>query len=103
MELANHYRATMPDIKYLRVRYEDVVADNEAETRKMLEFLQEPWDDACLEYYKTKRTPRTPSYAQVKEKIYTDSTYRYKNYRSHVEAIIPILEPCIKEFGYEVE
>lgn len=103
MDMVRHYREVMPDIKYMMVRYEDLVADHARQTKAVLDFLGEEWDDNCVEYYKTKRQPRTPSYAEVKEKIYTDSTYRYRNYLPHLEKIVPILEPYIKQFGYTVD
>jgi tetratricopeptide (TPR) repeat protein len=103
MDMVDHYRKAMPDIHYMMVRYEDLVADHAKQTRLVLDFLGEEWDDNCVEYYKNKRQARTPSYADVKEKIYTDSTYRYRNYVRHVEKIVPILEPYIKRFGYTLD
>lgn len=103
MDMVKHYREVMPGINYMMLRYEDLVADHAQQTKAVLDFLGEEWDDNCVEYYKSKRQPRTPSYADVKEKIYTDSTYRYRNYLPHLEKIVPILEPYIKQFGYTVD
>ena len=46
---------------------------------------------------------RTASYAQVTEKLYTRSVYRYRHYRRHLEPVLPILRPVIERMGYEVE
>jgi tetratricopeptide (TPR) repeat protein len=102
MDMVDHYRKAMPEIRYMMVRYEDLVADHTQQTRAVLDFLGEEWDDNCAEYHKSKRQVRTPSYADVKEKIYTDATYRYRNYLEQVEHVVPILEPYIKRFGYTV-
>ena len=75
----------------------------EPNVRKLLEFLGEPWDESCLAFHENIRYARTASYAQVKEKLYTRSRFRYRNYRSHVEAIIPMLKPAIESLGYSVE
>ncbi|MCW8828932.1 MAG: pilus assembly protein, partial [Gammaproteobacteria bacterium] len=59
--------------------------------------------EGCLEFHRNKREARTASYAQVKEKLYTRSRFRYKNYRAHLDSIIPILEPHIERLGYSVD
>jgi tetratricopeptide (TPR) repeat protein len=101
-ELVSHYRGEL-DLKDLAVRYEDVVDEPEPNLRKLLDFVGEPWDARCLDFQENVRYARTASYAQVKEKLYTRSRFRYRNYRSHVEPIIPILKPAIESLGYSVE
>jgi len=64
-----------------------------------LDFVGVEWDEKCLEFYKNKRYARTASYAQVTEKLYTRSVFRYKNYENNIQEIIPILEPAIKNTG----
>lgn len=86
------------------VRYEDMVQDLEGELRPLISFLGLEWDDALLQHQKTARDRgyiRTPSYAQVTEKIYTRSSGRWESYRKHMEPILPILAPWIEKFGYE--
>jgi len=82
MELVEHYRANL-DQPYLAIKYEDIVADVEAGTRQMLEFLGEPWEPACVEFHLNRRQSRTASYAQVTEKVYTRSVARYRHYREN--------------------
>ncbi|WP_236725679.1 tetratricopeptide repeat-containing sulfotransferase family protein [Solemya pervernicosa gill symbiont] len=101
-ELVEHYKANL-DMRYHAVRYEDIVDNPETHIRELLEFVGEEWDDRCLDFHKNKRFARTASYAQVTEKLYTRSVFRYKNYRTQLEAIIPILEPAISALGYTVE
>ncbi|MGX7925533.1 tetratricopeptide repeat-containing sulfotransferase family protein [Tsuneonella sp. HG094] len=86
------------------VRYEDMVVDLEGELRPLIAFLGLEWDDALLNHQKTARDRgyiRTPSYAQVTEKIYTRSSGRWESYRAHMEPILPILAPWVEKFGYE--
>jgi Flp pilus assembly protein TadD len=85
------------------VRYEDMVQDLEGELRPLITFLGLEWDDALLNHQKTARDRgyiRTPSYAQVTEKIYTRSSGRWEAYRKHMEPILPILAPWVEKFGY---
>ncbi len=102
MDLVNHY-LTVLDIKYKAVKYEDIVADQENKTKELLEFIGEDWDESCLNFHNNTRYARTASYAQVSEKMYTSSVFRYKNYRKQVDAIIPVLEPHIKNLGYTID
>lgn len=101
-DLIDHYREQL-DLNYLAVRYEDIVQDQEAASRRLLEFAGLSWDDRCLEFHKHANGVRTASYAQVTEKLYTRSVARYRNYRKQLEPVIPILRPVIERMGYAVE
>ena len=48
-DLVAHYRTEM-GLRYLPVRYEDVVDDAEAQVRRMLAFIGEDFDPACLSF-----------------------------------------------------
>ena len=101
MDLAAHYERELGP-KLLRVRYEDIVADQEATLRRVFDFLGEPFDERCLAFHENSRYARTASYAQVTEKLYDRSRFRYRNYLSQLEPIIPILRPAIERLGYTV-
>lgn len=102
MDLVQHYRGEMT-LRYLPIRYEDIVADQEASVRSLLAFIGEPFDKACLTFHKNRRYARTASYAQVTEPLYKRSVYRYRHYRKHLEPVIPILQPVIERLGYTVD
>ena len=90
MDLVEHYRGQML-LRYLPIRYEDIVDDQEASVRRMLEFIGEPFDARCLSFHENKRFARTASYAQVTEKLYDRSRFRYRHYIEDLESVIPIL------------
>ena len=102
MELVEHYQREAP-LHYLQVRYEDVIADQEGKVREMLQFIGAPYDRRCLDFQENRRYARTASYAQVTEKLYDRSRYRYRAYRKQLAPVIPILEPVIRRLGYEIE
>jgi tetratricopeptide (TPR) repeat protein len=102
MDLVQHYRSEMT-LRYLPIRYEDIVAEQEANVRAMLAFIGEKFDKACLTFHKNRRYARTASYAQVTEPLYERSVYRYRHYRKHLEPVLPILQPTIERLGYTVE
>ncbi len=101
MELVDHYRAEL-SLKYLRVRYEDIIDDQEASIRRVLDFIGEEFDPNCLAFHENRRYARTASYAQVTERLYDRSRYRYRHYLPQLESITPILRPVIERLGYTV-
>jgi tetratricopeptide (TPR) repeat protein len=102
MDLVQHYRGEMT-LRYLPIRYEDIVGDQEASVRAMLGFVGEDFNKACLTFHKNRRYARTASYAQVTEPLYKRSVHRYQHYRQHLEPVIPILQPVIERLGYTVD
>jgi tetratricopeptide (TPR) repeat protein len=85
--------------------YEKLVEDRDAELRPLLEFLGLDWDDAVLDHESTARARghiKTASYAQVVEPIYKRSAGRWQNYRRHLEPVLPVLEPWVAKFGYNL-
>jgi Tfp pilus assembly protein PilF len=99
LDLVEHYRGQLM-LRYLAVRYEDIIDDQEAATRRMLDFIGEEFDARCLAFDENRRYARTASYAQVTEKLYDRSRYRYRHYRKQLEPAAAILEPVIARLGY---
>jgi tetratricopeptide (TPR) repeat protein len=83
-------------------RYEDVVADLEGRSRRILDFLGLPWDDKVLKFYERAREKvvRSPTYRDVTQPVHQKSVGRWQHYAAHVEPILKTLEPFVKEFGY---
>jgi hypothetical protein len=102
MDLVQKYRSEMA-LRYLPVRYEDMVTDQEATVRAVLDFIGESFDPRCLQFHENQRYARTASYAQVTERLYDRSRFRYRRYRSHLEPVIPILQPHIERLGYTID
>ena len=94
VELMDHWDAVLPGF-VLRVQHEDVVEDLESQVIRMLEFCGLPFEEACLEFYKTKRNVRTPSSEQVRQPIYKSGLDLWKNYE-------PWLAPLKEALGSDV-
>ena len=97
-----HYRENLPGLRYLAVRYEDVVDHQEREVRRILDFIGEAFDPRCLNFEENRRYARTASYAQVTEKLYDRARYRHLNYRAQLAPAAAILAPVIERLGYAV-
>ncbi len=101
-DLVQHYRQSLKP-RYLPVRYEEMVTDQEAEVRKILDFIGVEFDPRCLSFERNTRYARTASYAQVTEKLYDRSRYRYRPYLKHLAPVVEMLRPAIERLGYRVE
>ena len=92
--LMAHWHAVLPG-RVLDLQYESVVADQDGQTRRLLEFCGLPWEDACLRYYETQRAIRTASSEQVRRPIYTSSIGAWRHYARELEGLIEILDPVL--------
>jgi LPS sulfotransferase NodH len=85
-----HWKEVL-QIPILDIVYEELVDDQLGGTRRMLEFLQLPWDDACLKFHESKRIAQTASNDQVRRPIYKTSKQRWRNYERHLGPLIDAL------------
>lgn len=90
-DVMTHWHRVLPG-RIHEVRYEDVVADREGETRRLLQFLGLPWNDAVREFHKAERPVMTASAAQVRRPIYDKAVAHWRRYR-------PFLGPLIEALG----
>jgi tetratricopeptide (TPR) repeat protein len=82
--LMQHWRALLPADVMLDVPYEELVADQESWSRRMIGFIGLPWDPACLEFHRVRRTVLTASKWQVRQKISSTAVGRWRNYADHL-------------------
>lgn len=88
--LMNHWRGVL-NIPMLEVRYEDLVNNQEEISRRLIEFADLEWSDEVLRFYENKRNVATASYDQVRQKMYTKSVARWKNYERHIGKLLEVL------------
>jgi tetratricopeptide (TPR) repeat protein len=84
--LMAHWRAHLP-LPILELRYEDTVSDQEGQTRRLLDFLDVPWDPACLNFHQSERAVQTPSRWQVRQPVYKKSVERWRAYAEFLPAL----------------
>jgi Flp pilus assembly protein TadD len=89
--LMAHWRAVLP-IPMLEVDYETVIANQEQESRRMIEFLGLPWDDVCLFFHHSQRPVRTASDWQVRRPIYGTSVGRWRAYERYLDPLREALD-----------
>ena len=99
LKLMAHWDQVLPG-KVLRVHYEQVVADLDGQVRRMLDYLQLPFEQACLDYHQTERSIRTPSSEQVRQPIYQSGLEQWRNFEPYLGVLEDQLSSAIA--GYPV-
>ncbi len=89
--LMQHWRNVLPAGAFLDISYEDIVADQQAQARKLIEYCGLEWDDACLDFHKTQRSVRTASLTQVRQPIYNSSVERWRSYEKFLGPLLDAL------------
>ena len=89
--LMAHWRNVLPSGAFLDIRYEDIVKDQEGQARKLIEYCGLEWNDACLDFHKTKRSVRTASLTQVRQPIYNSSVERWRSYEKFLGPLLDVL------------
>jgi tetratricopeptide (TPR) repeat protein len=89
--LMDHWRAVLPPDRFLDVDYENLVADREAVTRRLIAFTGLDWHDACLEPERNERTVTTASVWQARQPVYTTSVARWRRYEPWLGALRELL------------
>jgi hypothetical protein len=83
----SHWRQVLP-VPLLEVDYEELIADQEGVSRRLVAWLGLEWDDACLSFHRTERLVRTASVAQVRQPIYRRSVARWKHYEAMLQPLL---------------
>ncbi|MEF2250806.1 tetratricopeptide repeat-containing sulfotransferase family protein [Ralstonia solanacearum] len=89
--LMAHWRTVLPPERFIEVDYEAVVDDLEGEARRLIDFLDLPWDPACLNFHDNRRVVRTASLNQVRQPIYTTSKGRWHAYADYLGPLLEAL------------
>ena len=80
VRLMDHWRAILPPDRFLEVEYERLVANREAEIRRLIAFTGLDWDDACLQPERNDRAVVTASTWQARQPVYGSSVERWRRY-----------------------
>ena len=94
--LMAHWHEVLPG-KVLDIQYEEMVADQENQTRKLIEHCGLPWEDRVLRFYENDRAVITASSEQVRQPIYSKSVNSWRRFELHLEPLIEVLEPLLRK------
>ncbi|MDG4897984.1 sulfotransferase [Mesorhizobium sp. WSM4976] len=88
--LIRHWNKVLPG-RIFENRYETLIENQEEQSRRLIDYLGLPWDDACLRFFDRDGPVNTYSKWQVRQPIYKSSVKRWKNYESEIQPLIEAL------------
>lgn len=78
-DLMAHWRTALATPVF-ELRYEELVADQEATSRRLLSFCGLPWDDRVLNFQDSQRPVMTASSLQVRQGLYGSAVGKWRRY-----------------------
>jgi tetratricopeptide (TPR) repeat protein len=89
--LMAHQSRVLP-LPIFELDYEELTANQEAVSRRLVAFCGLDWDERCLRFHETERTVNTATALQVRRPLYRSAVGRWKHYQAH-------LGPLLKNLG----
>ncbi len=72
--------------------YHRLTVNQEEESRKLIDYCGLEWDEACLDFHKTKREIRTASATQVRQPMYQSSNKAWEGFRDVLAPMFDLLD-----------
>jgi tetratricopeptide (TPR) repeat protein len=88
--LVAHWAYVLP-VPVFELDYEQLTADQETTSRRLVAFCGLEWDERCLRFHETDRLVRTPSAMQVRQPLYRSAVGRWKNYEAFLQPLFEAL------------
>jgi len=97
LELMAHFERVLPG-RIHRVFYEDLVRAPETEIHRLLNYLGLPFEDACLEFHRSKRAMDSASSEQVRRPIYDDAIDKWRHFEPWLDPLKRALGPVLEAY-----
>jgi tetratricopeptide (TPR) repeat protein len=86
-QLMSHWRTHLPTDRFIEVAYEDIVHDQERQTRRLLDFCGLEWQQSCMRFHENKAPVSTASSVQVRQPLYSGSIGRWQRYGNKLDGL----------------
>jgi tetratricopeptide (TPR) repeat protein len=97
LSLMDHWDAVLPG-RVLRVQYEEVVREPEANIRRLLAHCGLDFEPACLNFHATRRSVRTASAEQVRQPLYSSGVGYWRHFARELEPLRRALGESLARF-----
>jgi tetratricopeptide (TPR) repeat protein len=97
LSLMDHWDAVLPG-KVLRLQYEQLIREPEAEIRRLLSHCSLPFEPACLKFHETRRPVRTASAEQVRQPLYTSGVGYWRHFEAQLTPLRRALGDSLDRF-----
>ena len=98
LRLMDHFDQVQPDLVH-HVLNEDLIDDPEREVRQMLDRIGVPFDPACLDFHRNRRTVRSPSAEQVRRPINRDGVDQWRHFEPWLHPLKIALGPALESWA----
>lgn len=95
--MMDHWHEVMPG-RVMTVQYEDVVTDFDTQVKRLLDYCELPFEEACLRFHDTDRPVRTASSEQVRQPIYSKSVHFWRNHEKNLSELVEVLQPVLDRY-----
>ena len=85
--LMSHWRTHLPENRFMEVHYENLIHEQENQTRRLLAFCGVDWNEACLQFHKNAAPSQTASSVQVRQPLHAASIGRWKKYGNRLDGL----------------
>jgi tetratricopeptide (TPR) repeat protein len=85
--------------RFFDISYEDTARNLGPNARALIDYLELPWEDACLHFHKQDAAVTTASAVQVREPAHTRSIGRWRRYEKQLN----VMRETLKEQGVKVD
>lgn len=104
MNLAEACRGRLA-LNMLDIRNEDVIADFDAQTRRLSAFAGVTWSEAMREFERAAQDRQlgTRSAAQIRRGLTSEGVGVWRRYAAQMAPVLPLLAPWVARFGYPEE
>ena len=96
----DHIDTVLPG-RVLRVHYEAVVEDLESEVRRIMHYLELPFEPAQLDFHQTQRAVRTASSEQVRQPLFRHGVDQWRNFEPWLDPLKSALGPVLDAYPFE--
>jgi hypothetical protein len=97
VDLMDHYDAVLPG-RVHRIFYEDLIENTEARVRGLLDYLELPFDPACLRFFENPRAVSTASAAQVRRPVYREAAEHWRHFEPWLGPLKAALGPALDAY-----
>ncbi|HEV2272098.1 MAG TPA: sulfotransferase [Steroidobacteraceae bacterium] len=84
--MTHHWDSVLPGGVY-RLHYEQLVRNFEGEVRRLLDYLELPFDDRCLAFYDSAHRAHTSSSEQVRRPVNDDGVGQWRHFQDGLEPL----------------
>ncbi len=97
LSLMDHWDRVLPG-RVLLVQHEDLVRDPQAQIRRLLDHCRLPFEAACLNFHRTRRSVRTASAEQVRQPIYSSGVGYWRHFEKELQPLRAALGDSLDRF-----